>query len=377
MPRPRFDFFARLRMIGLAGLLLALSACSQIKGVAAPDPTLMQALARGVNLSHWFTHRTAFAAPSDQAIIGAADLTLIRQLGLDHVRIGVDPVWFSTSAGAADELMRGLEAVRDAGLAVVLAVQPEADYKRALIADPAAREDLLRTWAQLATPLAQWPPSKLAFEALNEPEHNDPVAVHQLMTDIVATLRDVAPRHTVIVSPGGYADVDDLVAFTPLEADNLIYTFHFYEPKNFTHQGAYWGWPMWISFSGFPYPSSPAAVAPRLAQVADDVKPHLTHYGEARWNRARLATQLDRAAQWATRHKVTVWCGEFGAYRPNAEAAHRHAWLNDVTELMHARSIGWSLWDYAGPFGLTEGSPRARRVDHDMAKAMGLMADAD
>lgn len=82
------------------------------------------------------------------------------------------------------------------------------------------------------------------------------------------------------------------MAFTPLEADNLIYTFHFYEPKNFTHQGAYWGWPMWISFSGFPYPSSPAAVAPRLAQVADDVKPHLTHYGEARWNRARLATQL-------------------------------------------------------------------------------------
>lgn len=202
MPRPRFDFFARLRMIGLAGLLLALSACSQIKGVAAPDPTLMQALARGVNLSHWFTHRTAFAAPSDQAIIGAADLTLIRQLGLDHVRIGVDPVWFNASAGAADELMRGLEAVRDAGLAVVLAVQPEADYKRALIADPAAREDLLRIWAQLATPLAQWPPSKLAFEALNEPEHNDPVAVHQLMTDIVATLRDAAPRHTVIVSPG-------------------------------------------------------------------------------------------------------------------------------------------------------------------------------
>ena len=167
-------------------------------------------------------------------------------------------------------------------------------------------------------------------------------------------------------------DVIMIFAFAPLAARNLIYTFHFYEPKNFTHQGAYWGWPMWVSFSGFPYPSSPEAVAAPLQRAAPDVQPHLAHYGDERWNRARLAHALDRASEWARRHGVPIWCGEFGVYRANAAPAHRRAWLNDVTGLMQARGIGWALWDYAGPFGLTQGARPPRELDTDMAAAMGL-----
>jgi len=352
-----------------------MTGCSNITGRAnAPEPALTAALSRGINLSHWFTHRTAFEAANAETAIEPDDLALIRQLGVGHVRISVDPEWLMASATAIDELMAGLSAARAEGLTVVLTMQPEAAYKQTLFANPDVRQKLMQAWSRVAEPLAGWPVTALAFEALNEPEHDDPAVVRQLMTDIVATLRRVAPRHTVIVSPGGYADVDDLVAFTPLEARNLIYTFHFYEPKNFTHQGAYWGWPMWVSFSGFPYPSSPDAVAPLLSNVADDVKPHLAHYGEERWNRQRLADDMDRAATWARQHQVTLWCGEFGVYRGNADPAHRLVWLKDVTELMHARGIGWALWDYAGPFGITQGPPHERALDADMATALGLRA---
>ena len=368
--RPRARRLGRL----LLSVVLAVmaSGCGASRSATAPAPALLDALQRGVNLSHWFTHRAAFEAVAAQSAIGPDDLRLIGQLGLGHVRIGVDPEWLMASATALDELMAGLDAARAAGLAVVLALQPQAAYKHALFADPAARKQLMQAWARVAQPLSRWPVSAVAFEALNEPEHDDPAAVRQLMTEIVATLRQIAPQHTVIVSPGGYADVDDLVAFAPLAARNLIYTFHFYEPKNFTHQGAYWGWPMWVSFSGFPYPSSPEAVAAPLQRAAPDVQPHLAHYGDERWNRARLAHALDRASEWARRHGVPIWCGEFGVYRANAAPAHRRAWLNDVTGLMQARGIGWALWDYAGPFGLTQGARPPRELDTDMAAAMGL-----
>ena len=48
----------------------------------------------------------------------------------------------------------------------------------------------------------------------------------------------------------------DLLAQPPLADGNVIYNFHFYDPHEFTHQGAYWDAPWWSYMHGIPYPAT-------------------------------------------------------------------------------------------------------------------------
>lgn len=74
--RPRAQRLGRL----LLSVVLAVmaSGCGASRSATAPAPALLDALQRGVNLSHWFTHRAAFEAVAAQSAIGPDDLRLIR-----------------------------------------------------------------------------------------------------------------------------------------------------------------------------------------------------------------------------------------------------------------------------------------------------------
>ncbi len=52
-----------------------------------------------------------------------------------------------------------------------------------------------------------------------------------------------------------WSDIWDLLAMEPLADGNVIYNFHFYEPHEFTHQGATWSVPWWSYTHGVPYPA--------------------------------------------------------------------------------------------------------------------------
>ena len=185
-------------------------------------------------------------------------------------------------------------------------------------------------------------------------------------------MRAGAPRHRIVVSGHRFSDIEQLLQMRPLPYSNLLYSFHFYEPHNFTHQGANWGWPPWQQFHDWPYPSSPQAVEQLVYEHAPEAREHLKHYGRQRWDRARLAATIERAVDWAARHDLELLCTEFGAYRDGIQPRYRLAWLTDVAELLAEHDIGWTLWDYSGNFGLVSGSPGERELDTDAARALGL-----
>lgn len=312
-----------------------------------PEPPALARLTRGVNLSTWLQHGVARAEYAP----GEADWKRIRALGLAHVRVPVDPSALPDDAALA-MLRAAIEAAQAEDLLVVLAVQLPPERKKALFENEADRAALAGTWRRVATALRDLPPTHLAFEPLNEPETEDAAASRALLEYLVRELRAVAPAHTLVVSGHRYASVAELEALQPLADANVIYSFHFYEPHNFTHQGADWGDPAWKALRNFPYPSSPEAVAPLLDATAPETRELLRWHGEERWDREKLAARVARAAHWGRAHRVPVWCSEFGAMKTHAAAADRAAWLRDVREALEAGGIGWTHWDYAGPFGL-------------------------
>jgi hypothetical protein len=342
---------------------------------AAPQPAALGRLARGVNLSEWLQHgRPAGATPYAP---DAEDWRRIRALGLTHVRLPVDPQALLGDRGMPDAaavatLRAALQAAGSEDLLVVLAMQLPDAVKAGLEGQSANRVALAGQWRWLAGALRDVAPSHLAFEPLNEPGLESAAASRELLEYLVTELRAVVPAHTLVVSGHRYSSIAELEALRPLDDPNLVYGFHFYEPHNFTHQGANWGDPAWQALRNFPYPSSPESVAGRLGGVPEAARELLSAHGDERWNRERIAQRLARAAQWAERHGVPVWCSEFGVLKTHAGVADRAAWLNDVRVELEQRRIPWTHWDYAGAFGIVAGPPGQRVADEAAIEALGL-----
>lgn len=374
----------------LGGWLLAsavlLSGCDRAAGPAVADrdavtqgrwkgfpAPLAEAMARGVNVSNWFQHRS-----DPDAVPGwptADDFAHMRRLGLGHVRLMLDPDWLQADAANAAELQAGIDAVLAADLRVVLALQPSSATKQRLAVDDgeAALHELAVVWRALAVQFAAVPADRLLFEVLNEPEIEDGQRSLAVQARLVEAAREAGPKRWAVISGAHYSDVDDLAAMPAPKLPGVIYGFHFYEPHNFTHQGATWGWPMWAVLRDLPYPSSPVLLAGVLPRLTPAAREHADWYGQQAWDREKLQPVVRRAAEWADRHGVPVWCSEFGVLRDVAPPASRRAWLTDVRELFEQHDIAWSHFDWWGHFGLVTGEPGARVEDADALAGLGLV----
>ena len=93
-------------------------------------------------------------------------------------------------------------------------------------------------WRKLAAHYADRDPERVFFEILNEPEVSDAYRWAGIQARVAAAIREAAPRQTIIAAGANWADIWDLLALQPLADGNVIYNFHFYEPHEFTHQGA-------------------------------------------------------------------------------------------------------------------------------------------
>jgi hypothetical protein len=82
--------------------------------------------------------------------------------------------------------------------------------------------------------------------------------------------------------------------------------------------------------------------------------------------------EIDQVAAWASTHNVRVTCNEFGVYRALADPKDRTKWITDVRVALERHRIGWTMWDYAGDFGLVSGQPGSRVVDAAVVSALGL-----
>lgn len=344
---------------------------------AGPPAAVLARLARGVNLSNWLQHGRIGAREAERFAPDAADWKLIRDLGFLHVRLLVDPDVFIGPRGlpradAFADLRGAINAALRADLLVVIALQLPPEHKLPLAGSEAHRYALGGTWRALAAALRGFAPDRLVLEPLNETQADEALASRALLSFLVGEVRSVLPQHTLVVSGHRYAGIAELQVLQPLADRNVVYTFHFYEPHNFTHQGASWGPPLWKELRHWPYPSSPERIAPLLGSIKPSLRDPLKWHGHERWDRAKIAGLLERAAQWGLRHRVPVWCSEFGVLRPRVAAADRRAWLRDVREELEARKIPWTHWDYAGDFGVVTGKRGERKVDEGVAKALGL-----
>jgi endoglucanase len=189
-------------------------------------------------------------------------------------------------------------------------------------------------------------------------------------------MRASAPKHTLIASPnmqissGNWNVPEVMKTFKPVADPNVVYTFHYYNPFLFTHQGATWSWDGVKGLHDIPYPSSPGAVAGIAAQFSQAQRGYIVQYGDQRWDARKIEDDIRPYVDWGMKYKVPITCGEFGAHKPFSSADDRNQWLHDVRTTLERYKVPWTIWDDGGGFGVTNG--KDANLDKDALKALGL-----
>ena len=212
---------------------------------------------------------------------------------------------------------------------------------------------LTRVWPQIAARYKDRSPL-IYYEILNEPHGISDAVWNAIQQQVIDSIRVVDSTHTIIVGPAGWNSYNNL-RYMPTYADtNLIYTFHFYDPFLFTHQGASWTNPSMVPISGVPFPYDPI----RMPACPPELK---GTWLEGNFNSypshgtiSHVKSQIDIAARFQSSRNVPLFCGEFGVYMINCTNADRVLWYQVVRSYLEEKNIAWTIWDYKGGFGLFE-----------------------
>jgi endoglucanase len=261
---------------------------------------------------------------------------LIKSAGFNSVRI---PICWPAHASAsppyviATNFLLRVDWVVEQALTRKLAVVINIHHYDEIMTDPAAHKArFLAIWQQLAAHYRYYS-GDLFFEVLNEPNGLLTSSLwNQYLQEAIATIRQTNPGRILIVGPANWYNLGSLSSLKlPADDNNLIVAFHYYNPFQFTHQGAEWvgGSDAWL---GTRWSGTPA-------------------------ERQAIQRDFSTAASWGAAQNLPLNVGEFGAYS-RADMQSRAFWTEFVARTAEANGMSWHYWEFIAGFGVYNGTAK-------------------
>lgn len=295
---------------------------------------------KGVNLGGWMS-QCDYSPERMDTFITEADFAQIARWGFDHVRLPVDYNVIQRPDGSMIEeglqrIDRALSWAERHALRVVLDLHKTqgfsfdaGEHEEGFFESEKYQEYYYAVWECLARRCGA-KPERVMFDLLNEvTEERYLPAWKRISREVVRRIRQYAPDTLLLLGSYRWNSARTLPALDAPYDDRVIYNFHFYEPHDFTHQGAYWEAARRDITKRYSYAESGASQA----------------YFED-W----LAPALDKAA----REGCELYCGEYGVIDmvPPAEAVK---WFRDLHAVFERHGIARCLWSYKEmDFGLAD-----------------------
>jgi endoglucanase len=261
--------------------------------------------------------------------IDAADFIRIAGAGFNTIRLPVrwasrtgkdapytiDPVFMARVKQAVSD-------ARSAGLNVIL----NSHHFEELHKDPSDANiaRLAAMWTQIAAEFAGEPDSNLWFEIENEPhdKFNDSNLL-KVLSPALAEIRKSNPTRPVIIGGEFWSGINSLKTLKLPDDPNIVPTFHYYDPFEFTHQGA-----TWVD------PSPPMG---RIFGSEKDV--------------GALAQDVGKVRDYIKQTGKTPFMGEFGA-NEKIPVEQRVVYQRTVRTAFDNVGIGMCAWGYTNTFPL-------------------------
>jgi endoglucanase len=348
----------------LLGALL-LPALMGVANAEIPENRLTT-LSRGVNVTSVFDMDSSF-----QQLLG--DLPTIAGYGFHHIRIFVDPKWV-TSWNPADARREHLDLTVDtairSGLGVILCMSGDNEDRWSESARiPDVEATWTSAWKLLIAHYRSVSPDKLFFELANEPTLSDVSRWANIQDGLRREIRKIAPHNTLLLTSTPDSTVWGLAQLRPVQDDDVVYTFHLYQPMVFTHQGAEWGDAEYASVRGLEYPPNTENIGLLRHKVKGSVVSDLMNYEKTGPQAIRREVQVGRL--WAQKYNAHVIVTEFGVYHP-APSVSRAAWLQEARSSLEQAGFGWTVWEWNSGFGVKSGLMAMCAVQDSLRRALGF-----
>lgn len=313
---------------------------SQSESVPSSDPfERNQAMQRGINMGN------ALEAPGLGAWgmeITEEYLRKISEAGFDAVRI---PIRWSAHADEVppytirssffDVVDQAIEWAFEHGLEVMINMH---HYNEMMEEPEQHRERFLSIWQQVAVRYQDYQAS-LTFELFNEPHGNFvPELWNSYLAEAIDLIRSSNPGRTLVVGTAEWGGFGGLQHLTLPENDrNIIVTVHYYNPFQFTHQGASWSGERAQEWIG-------------------------TTWSGTEEEKAAVDEDFDRVLEWAEKHNRPIHLGEYGAYSV-ADMDSREKWTDYVTRAAAERDFSRAYWEFGAGFGAYNRENNTWRVE--------------
>ncbi|MEO0816898.1 MAG: glycoside hydrolase family 5 protein [Pseudomonadota bacterium] len=281
--------------------------------------------------------------------VRAQDILTIADAGFDTLRL---PVKVSAHTGPgpdykiSEQLLARIDTLVGQALAADLNIILDVHHFNEIYADPDGETPRLKAiWRQLGQRYAG-APDHLIFELLNEPRDDLTVRrMDALNRELLALVRETNPQRWVILSSSGWGGLDAWrEADFPSEL-RVMSTFHYYEPYDFTHQGA-----VWLESP----PTYPGEWGDDPAEIAE------------------IRAHFALARQKAISDGLPVFLGEFGT-NGSIPIEQRTAWIDTVRRAAEGSGFSWCHWGFAAGLGAYD--PEAEAWRPGMLEAFGLISE--
>ena len=193
----------------------------------------------------------------------------------------------------------------------------------------------------------------LFFELYNEPIL-ETQKWKQTCEKLISYIRTEDENRIYIVGGTNYNGLNDLINLGKLKDNKLIYTFHFYEPYIFTHQGADWTNNK-TYMKGFPYPYKKRKM-PEMSKEAKGTsveKDYNKYFYEA--TKEYINDRINQVANFCSKNNMPLICTEAGVIN-FADETSRINYLRDITQSMYQYDVPVMLWDYDQNFSIKKDS---------------------
>lgn len=237
------------------------------------------------------------------------------------------------------------------------------------IPEAATAERLVNLWVRIAERYQRTDPERVFFELRNEPHNIAAEEWRWQANEIIKAIRPIAPQHTLIVGFHDWNARKALVESKPFDDKNIIYTFHYYDPFLFTHQGAFWagvGGIEEIKYLPFPAVKENRIQTPAAAK-GQWTETLIRTYGEDS-KAEKMFKDLKAAKEWSIKNKVPIFVGEFGAFSKFATLEDRCRYAEVVYSAFGKLQIPNAWWEWDGGFNLFDSD--TTKISDCMRKAI-------
>ena len=329
---------------------------------------------KGMGIGGWLTNYKRFnTLPNDwrmpitigdmehfASYITAWDAENIKNMGLDHVRVGFDQIvmeYYENPYHYREEVFGYLESFvnecekRD--LRVILnmhkAVGNYCDIieKVSLFESEELQERFIALWVELEKRYSNH--SEVMFELLNEVLDIDPELWNSLADRTIKAIREINPDRYIIVGSTCWNKPHKLPFLKVWDDDKIIYTYHMYDPHEFTHQRGVLQSAHHYYNRVMPYPATTPEDMEHYDGFAQLIRndPSAKAYPNAKaidydW----ICDYLKPAKEFAEKNPDKIlWLGEFGTIR-HCPIEYRENYMRDVIRFAKENDTPFCVWNY-------------------------------